>query len=166
MENLIRQKNTLPDPFPERDQDITLIHQLVSDAERFQSDPEKFVQLLAVDAILVNAAGLRIEGRDEIYKIMNKAVQTSLAEIRTKHKLQNIKFIRDDIALVTCIKEIFLEKENLYQNGNTAVRNFVMEKNNGEWLISLAQDTLINDLDIQNINNQKVPSAEMHLADM
>lgn len=166
MENQINQKNTLPDPFPEREQDITLIHQLVSDAERFQNDPEKFVQLLAVDAILVNVAGYRVEGRDEIYKIMNKAVQTSLAEIKTKHNLLSIKFIRDDIALVTCTKEIFIEKENLYQKEAAAVLNFVMEKNNGGWLISSAQNTLIKDQAARNISTQSVDSAEMHMADL
>lgn len=166
MENQIKQKSTLPDPFPEREQDITLIHQLVSDAERFQNDPDKFVQLLAADAILVNVAGYRVEGRDEIYKIMNKAVQTSLAEIKTKHNLLNIKFIRNDIALVTCIKEILVKKDNLYQKEAGAVLTFVMGKNNGGWLISAAQNTLIKDQAVQNISTQNVESAEKHMGDL
>lgn len=66
--------------------DRSLIQQLVADAERFQNDPDKFAQLLSEDAHLVNVAGYRVDGRNEIYNLMSAAVKTSLADrLCTEH---------------------------------------------------------------------------------
>jgi len=146
--------------------DLSLIRQLVADAERFQNDPDKFAQLLSEDAHLVNVAGYRVDGRNEIYNLMSAAAKTSLADIITRHELLEIKLIKDDVALAKCIKYIYIKEGNRLKEDSRAVLTFLMIKNNGTWQIASAQNTLIAEKAIRNINEQSVQQAGLHLTDL
>lgn len=148
---------------PTRDQDITLIRQLVNDAERFQNDPDKFAQLLSENVHLVNVAGFRVTGKDNIHKMMSKAVQTALSDIITKHELLDIDFLKEDAAIVNCIKRIYVRNGQTNSEKSVAALTFVVTKNDGHWLISSAQNTPIQNHAIRNIQKQNIRSAETHL---
>jgi uncharacterized protein (TIGR02246 family) len=143
-----------------QEHDLTLIRQVVADAERFQNDPDRFAELLAADAHLVNVVGYRVTGRDEIHRIMSEAVKTALSEISTRHELHTIRFLKEDVALVACTKYISSGKGN---EETRAVLTFVMTKQNGNWLISSAQNTLVQEAAIKNIREKNIRSAGKHL---
>lgn len=147
-----------------REHDFTQIRQVIADAERFQNDPDKFVQLLTSDVHLVNVVGYRVTGRDELHSIMGDAVKTSLSEITTRHELHEIEFLSDNVALVICTK--YISTGNPVKVDMKAALTFVMVQNGGEWFIASAQNTLIQERAVKNIREQKIESAGKHLSDL
>lgn len=147
-----------------QEEDILSIQKVVLDAERFQNNAEQFAQLLTQDAAIVNVAGYRVMSRDEIYKIMKKAVETSLTQIMTRNEIVNISFLHSEVALVHCIKHISVKNEEKQEEDTKASLTFVMTKTeNEQWLIALAQNTLMQNQAIENIKNQNIASAGDHM---
>ncbi|WP_315820283.1 hypothetical protein [Paraflavitalea speifideaquila] len=62
-------------------QDIDAIKQVVADAQRYQSDAERFPALLTPDVNLINFVGLRVVGRDTIAGMIQAALQTALSAL-------------------------------------------------------------------------------------
>jgi uncharacterized protein (TIGR02246 family) len=127
----------------EQAQDTQSIEQVVVDAEQFQSDPEKFSQLLTSDVVLVNVAGIRLVGRDEVYRRMKSAMTTSLADIITKNEVGDITFLRPDVALMSGTKHIFAKSGDALTETGKARLTFVLVKNQDGWLIASIQNTPI-----------------------
>jgi uncharacterized protein (TIGR02246 family) len=125
-----------------QEQDIAAIRQLVADAEDAQSDTERFTQLLTPDFVIVNIAGRRLIGRDQIRQAMAKALETHLANVLTRYELVDITFIRPDVAIVSCIKHISDENEDsedtLPSKGSFTL---VVSREVDGWRIALAQTT-------------------------
>ena len=127
----------------EQAQDILSIEQVVADAERFQSDPEKFSQLLTLDVVLVNVVGIRLIGRDEVYRAYKNAMTTSLANVITKNEVGHITFLRPDVALMSGTKRIFTKSGDSLTEEAKACLTFVLIKNQEKWLIAAIQNTPI-----------------------
>jgi uncharacterized protein (TIGR02246 family) len=127
-----------------QDREIAAIRQLVADAEDAQSDTERFTQLLTPDFVIVNIAGRRLIGRDQVREAMAKALETHLANVLTRYELVDITFIRPDVAIVSCIKHISDENEDS-TNALPAKGSFtlVVTKEVDGWRIALAQTTSI-----------------------
>jgi len=94
---------TAADPDDDR---ITAIHQLVEQAQRHQSDLEKFLDLHTDDASIVNLAGRRVVGKTAIHDAMRQALQTPLADVITNANIDHIHFVRPDVAIVSCTKQV------------------------------------------------------------
>jgi uncharacterized protein (TIGR02246 family) len=128
--------------FTSLEQDIAAIRQLVADAEDTQSDTERFTQLLTPDFVIVNIAGRRLIGRDQVRQAMAKAMETHLANVLTRYELVDITFIRPDVAIVSCIKHISDQNENsddaLPSKGSFTL---VVTRELDGWRIALAQTT-------------------------
>lgn len=161
---MLNKRTMRPSIATEREHDITLIQQLVSDAERFQNEPEKFVRLLAPNERLVNVAGYQVSGRDEIYKAMSAAAETSLSKFTVSHQLHDIEFLEKDIAVVTCTKHVFEDEEHRSEADTKAALIFVMTKKENDWLIALAQNTLFKGKFIENIRTNNVGSVLEHMS--
>jgi len=132
-----------PHSMDEQAQDVLSIEQVVADAERFQNEPENFSQLLTPDVVLVNVAGVRLIGRDEVYRAMKKAMMTPLANIITKNEVGHLTFLRPDVALMSGTKRIFTKSETLLTEDAKARLTFVLVKNQEKWLIASIQNTPI-----------------------
>ena len=130
-----------------KEKDIEFIKQLVADAEQFQNDPDEYSQLHTEEAIITNIAGHRIIGRDRFYQVMKEAVKTSLIDVPTKTDIENITFVRPDVAVVNCIKHIFDNRDILdgdkFEENSKGNLTFMVVKEQGKWLIAMAQTTLI-----------------------
>ncbi len=126
-----------------REQEMVLIRQVLADAERFQNDPEHFSQLLTQNAVIVNAVGLRISGKDEIAQVMQQAIQTHMADIVTKNEVVSITFVRSDVAVVNGIKHISVRTGNVLEEDSNASQTFMVVKEQGKWLIAAIQSTII-----------------------
>ncbi|MGW0593844.1 SgcJ/EcaC family oxidoreductase [Streptosporangium sp. NPDC002607] len=109
------------------------IEQVVRDAEELQSDVDGFTGLLAKNVSLVNFGGVRLQGRDQVREVMTKALETPLKDVITRNELLNITFLREDVALANLIKHV--------NDGRRGALTFVLVKNDGRWLIALAQTT-------------------------
>ncbi|HEY9413027.1 MAG TPA: SgcJ/EcaC family oxidoreductase [Jiangellaceae bacterium] len=130
------------------EQDIAAIEQVVADTERFQNDTEGFTRLLTENAALVNYAGRRVLGRSAIHAAMTKALETPLASVYTKNEIVDIRLLRPDVALVSCIKHISDERDPSARDAAAPLLEqtsltFVMVKEVGTWLVASAQTTPI-----------------------
>jgi uncharacterized protein (TIGR02246 family) len=126
-----------------QEHDILAIRELVADTERLQSDLEGFTGLLTTDVVLVNFGGRRVSGRDNVHYAMKQALQTPLSDVITRNELVDIAFVRPDVALVSLVKHVSDHRqptsaEPLQERGSLT---FVVVKDDGRWLIALAQTT-------------------------
>ena len=124
---------------------VTAIQRLVADAERLQSDVDGFTGLLTDDAVIVNFGGRRVRGRDVIRRAMSAALETPLADVITTQEVEDIRFLRPDVALVECVKLIH-DRRDPADPATTALADrgmltFVVVEQQGEWRIASAQTT-------------------------
>jgi uncharacterized protein (TIGR02246 family) len=125
------------------------IRQTVAAAEKYQSDVEPFVALHTDDAIIVNIAGRRVLGRAAIQRAMSTALEGSLSRVFTSSEIDDIRFVRPDVAIVSCIKHVSDERDLSMNDGGagelppTGSLTYVLVKERGAWSIALAQTTPI-----------------------
>lgn len=127
----------------EREQEIKLIKQLVYDVGGYPKDPEGFSQLFTQHAVIVNAAGIRVNGKDEIYELMKKATKSFLGNVFIRNEVVNVTFLRSDVAVVSGIQHIFTEQDDLLEEDDKGSLTLVMVKEQGKWQIAAEQNTLI-----------------------
>lgn len=129
------------------DQEIAAVAAIVAEAERLQYDADGYADLLTEDAAIVNFVGRRVAGREKIRTVMRQALASSLADVHTRHELVDVRFPAPGVALVNCIKHVSDEREGAAADdvlgtdrGNLT---FALVKQDGSWLIALAQTTPI-----------------------
>ncbi|WP_049561556.1 SgcJ/EcaC family oxidoreductase [Nonomuraea sp. SBT364] len=111
------------------------IEQVVRDAEKLQNDVDGFTGLLTGDVSLVNFTGIRLQGRDQVGEVMAKALETPLKDVLTRNELLGVTFPREDVAVASLVKHV--------NDGRRGALTFVLVKDDGRWLIALAQTTPI-----------------------
>jgi uncharacterized protein (TIGR02246 family) len=129
-------------------EEIVAIRAVIADADRHQSDAERFTQLLTEDVALVNFGGRRVLGRDNVHQAMRQALDTPMANVYTRNEVVDVRFLRPDVAVVSCIKHISDEREPSAGDSDVAPSErasstFVLVREQGSWLIALVQTTPI-----------------------
>jgi uncharacterized protein (TIGR02246 family) len=122
------------------------IRRLIAAAEEHQSDTAKFIDLHRSDAVIVNLAGRRVIGRETLRPIMSAALDGPFAKVFTRIDVQDIQFLRPDVALVLCLKRISDQREVTstepgQELASSASLTFVVTREHDEWLIASAQTT-------------------------
>jgi uncharacterized protein (TIGR02246 family) len=119
------------------------IRRLVDDANRLQTDREQFIALHTDDTVIVNIVGRRVIGRDAVDKAMATALNTELAQVITHSTVEQITFIRPDVALVACTKEVEDHNVDAAQRAlpTRASLTYVVVDDGDGWRIALAQTT-------------------------
>ncbi|WP_129665559.1 SgcJ/EcaC family oxidoreductase [Phytoactinopolyspora endophytica] len=129
--------------------DEAAIRQLIAEAEKHQNDTEPFIALHTDNAIIVNIAGRRVLGKDAIHEAMKKALESPLAQVLTKIDIEDIRFARPDVAIVSCIKHVSDERDaSLRADPAASVPSagsltYVVVNEAGAWRIASAQTTPI-----------------------
>ncbi len=150
MEHSVTKINTMPEQIELNDtsrlQEITAIKQLVENAAKYQNDPDLFLPLHANEVVIVNFAGRRVLGRDELEHAMRKALSGQLAKVVTTNVVENIIFLRSDVALVNCIKHVSDNRDAIDGKGGAlpsekGALTYILIKDQEGWKISLAQTT-------------------------
>lgn len=131
-----------------QDQDLVAIRDLVADAERLQNDVDGYTQLLTQDMAIVNIMGRRVRGWDNIYAAYKQALETPQADIHTRHELEDVRFLRPDVALASIIKHVSDDRDASSQEPDSPLPSqarltFVLVKEEDRWLIASAQTTPI-----------------------
>ncbi|MEU8383043.1 SgcJ/EcaC family oxidoreductase [Streptosporangium sp. NPDC048865] len=124
------------------------IRRVVADAVEFQSDVDRFVPLHTAGVAVVNFGGRRVAGRDVLAEAMRRALASPLADVLTTVEVEDIRFLRDDVAIVASVKHVHDRREG----GDTPADalpatsgrlTYVMVKEDGAWRIASAQTTPI-----------------------
>jgi len=129
-----------------QDQVIVAIRSVIAQADRLQSDAEGFAQLLTEDVALVNFGGRRVLGRGNVEQAMRQALETPFAQVYTKNDVIDVRFLRPDVAVVSCVKHISDEREPSERDADTVLSKrgsatFVLARERGRWRIALIQTT-------------------------
>lgn len=131
------------------DERVAAIHELVERAQRHQSDLEAFLDLHTDDASIVNLAGRRVLGKRALHDAMQQALQTPLADVITTAEVDDVRFVRADVAIVSCTKRVDDRRGASQDDGSattmpsTTRLTYVAVVDGGRWRISAAQTTPI-----------------------
>jgi len=105
--------------------------------------PKETADLVAQNAIIVNVAGIRFDGKEEFYLFIQKAMEGALSNLVRKNEITDIRFIRHDVAVVSAT-QVAATKEGTFlkEHGKGSVTS-VLVKEQGKWVITMAQNTMI-----------------------
>ncbi|WP_168627376.1 MULTISPECIES: SgcJ/EcaC family oxidoreductase [unclassified Cryobacterium] len=121
--------------------DAAEIRRLVAEAVRLQSD-EAFVGLHTDDVRIVNIAGRRVRGRPALADAMSAALASPLADVLTTVDVEDIVFLRPDVAIVSCVKHVHDGRDGGAALPASGSLTYVLVRE-GEWRIASAQTTPI-----------------------
>lgn len=82
------------------------VRALVAALDEAQFDADAFAALLRDDAVIVNIAGVRVEGREAIRSAVGAALGTALRDVRTRAEIVGVAFPADGVAVVSAIKHV------------------------------------------------------------
>ena len=79
---------------------------------------------------------------------MRQALETPFAHVYTKNEVVDVRFLRPDIAVVSCVKHISDERAPSARDSDAppwerGSATFVLVRERGSWLIALIQTTPI-----------------------
>jgi uncharacterized protein (TIGR02246 family) len=122
------------------------IRSLIEQAEASQFSLEPFIALHTPDTVIVNFVGRRVLGRDALERAMGAALASPLARVRTTTEIQDIRFVEPTVAIVSCTKHVFDERDGAGEHSPLARQGsltYVVVEQEGRWRIALAQTTPI-----------------------
>jgi uncharacterized protein (TIGR02246 family) len=122
--------------------DVTQIQEVVAATQTLQNDVDGFTALLTDDAAIVNVAGRWVQGRKDIRAAMERALATPLGDVQTTIEVDDVRFLRPDVALVTATKRITDQREDQTTAlPSTGRVTFALVEEDGRWLLALAHTT-------------------------
>jgi uncharacterized protein (TIGR02246 family) len=135
-----------PDRAVAGDERLEAIRRTVAEAQAHQGDVEAFMALHTAEAIIVNIAGRRVLGSDAIRVALRQALATPLAQVITTTEVDDIRFVRPDVAIVSCTKHVH-DRRSAANDGQAAPMptharlTYVMVREADRWRIASAQTT-------------------------
>ena len=124
------------DEDPERE-----LAQLVEALQAAQSDVEPFLALHTSDTIIVNFGGRRVLGSGDLRRAMEASLASPLAQVTTTAEIDDIRFIRPDVAIVSCTKHVSDERDTTEAFATEGRLTYVAVEEDGAWRVALAQTT-------------------------
>ena len=121
--------------------DAAEIRSLIAEAVRLQND-EEFINLHTDDVRIVNIAGRRVRGRTALADAMGAALASPLADVLTTVDVDDIVFLRPDVAIVSCVKHVYDGREGGAELPASGSLTYVLVRD-GQWRIASAQTTPI-----------------------
>ena len=116
-------------------------------------DWESFSNYFTDDGTLINFVGQFWKGRSDILSHFKEIGDCCLTPTSLKFEVKNIRFLAPEIAIVYTEETLFADKDyevpfRKYKKGETDYKMLtdIFVKTNGEWKITAAQLTLINQI--------------------
>jgi uncharacterized protein (TIGR02246 family) len=117
------------------------IEQLVTAAQQHQNDLEPFLALHTPDTVIVNFVGRRVLGADALREAMSAALGSPLADVTNTVEIQDIRYLRGDVAIVSCAKHVVDARDSGEQTRMDGSLTYVVVRDDDTWRIALAQTT-------------------------
>lgn len=121
--------------------DTAALHALVTEAQAAQSDPEPFLAHHTEDTIVVNLAGRRVLGKEALGEAMTAALATPLARVITTAVVDDVRFVRPDVAIVSATKHVTDGRDGGDAVPTRGRLTYVAVREDVGWRIALAQTT-------------------------
>lgn len=124
----------------DQEAELKAIQDLVTTVERVQQQElvDEFVCLFRADAIWTTGHGKRLFGRDAIAEFTGRVLPGSSAHGTATYDVEQVLFIRPDVAAVKVRQRYFDAKGDLDSEGTPM---YVVAKENGKWLLTANQNT-------------------------
>ncbi|WP_256968470.1 SgcJ/EcaC family oxidoreductase [Streptomyces sp. CS227] len=87
------------------------VREVVADAGKYRSDPERFLPLHAPDVEIVNFGGRRVAGREALGEAMRAALASPLADVAHHRGDHRGRFPREGVAVVAAVKRVHGARE-------------------------------------------------------
>lgn len=121
------------------------IEAMIAEYVKHQIDPDPFLALHTEDTVIVNVVGRRVLGKPDLRAAMTEALKTPLAQVRTTLDVEDIRFARPDVAVVSVIKRVHDERDEKAFTDKGFPKNasmtMVLVKDNGDWRVAVAHTT-------------------------
>jgi uncharacterized protein (TIGR02246 family) len=118
------------------------IAELITEATARQNDLEPLLALHTDDVVIVNVVGRRVVGKAAFRTAMAEALAGPLADVVTTAEVDDVTFLRPDVALVACTKRIVDRRPGPADALPTQGRLTYVLVDDGEgWRIASAQTT-------------------------
>ena len=118
------------------------IAELVAEANARQDQLEPLLALHTDDVVIVNVAGRRVVGKETFRAAMADALAGPLGDVTTDVAVDDVTFLRPDVALVGCTKRIVDRRSDAADVLPTVGRLTYVLVDDGEgWRIASAQTT-------------------------
>ena len=120
------------------------IHQLISDAQKYQFDVSELMKLHDDDAVIVNMAGRRLFGRKAFEEAMKQALSSALQHVPTVTVVDRVHFLTPGCAVVSCTKTVHdhrLAADKTALPASVGMMTYVVARKGDGWVIVSAQTT-------------------------
>lgn len=121
--------------------DEDAIRELVHRADQAQGDVEALLALHHPDAAVVNLAGRRVLGTDELRAAMTAALASPLREVRTSLEIVDVRRPVPDVGVVSCVKTVHDGRDGGAALPAAGAMTYVVARTSAGWRIVLAQTT-------------------------
>jgi uncharacterized protein (TIGR02246 family) len=116
---------------------------LIDELQRMQSEVDPFLERHTSDTVIVNFGGRRVLGRGALRTAMEAALASPLADVTTTNEIHDIRFLRPDVAIVSCTKHVKDARESETPLASAGSLTYVLVEDGGAWRVALAQTTPI-----------------------
>ncbi|GLY64057.1 SgcJ/EcaC family oxidoreductase [Amycolatopsis taiwanensis] len=125
--------------------DIEEIKQIIADVERGfnTNDAALMNKHLAPDAAVVNVVGARLAGLAEIMASSEQGLAGPLRDQYARYVVRDVRFVRPDVALAYKEAYAITADGGPIDSDHTMCALYVLVKENGRWLITARQNTLV-----------------------
>ncbi|WP_040725942.1 SgcJ/EcaC family oxidoreductase [Nocardiopsis chromatogenes] len=123
--------------------EVAAIEKVVAGIEHAQRNelPEGFLRHFRGDAVWTTGHGRRLIGREEIAAFTRKVLPGAMQGNTPTYEVLNVLFIRPDVAAVK-VRQRYRGPDG-EQVGPEGSPLYVMAKEEGEWLLTACQNTLV-----------------------
>ncbi|MFA1542942.1 SgcJ/EcaC family oxidoreductase [Actinomadura monticuli] len=122
------------------------VRRLVAEVQEHQNDLDRFLSLHTADTSIVNFVGRRVRGKDVLHRTAKAALESPLAKVTSTAEIEDIRFVRPDVAIVAAVKRVFDGREDSPPDALPASSGwitYVVAKEHDAWRIVSAQTTPI-----------------------
>ena len=106
---------------------------------------DEFVALFRSDAIWTTGGGKRLFGRDAIAEFTGRVLPGAMKESSATYEVESVLFIRPDVVAVKVIQRPVWLDGHPIENAQQGSPMYVMSKEDGLWMLTACQNTLVLD---------------------
>ncbi|WP_107654881.1 SgcJ/EcaC family oxidoreductase [Nocardia suismassiliense] len=124
------------------DTELDAIRTVVETIQHSQQNElvDEFVALFREDAIWTTGGGKRLFGRAAIAEFTAKVLPGAMRDGTATYEIEHVLFIRPDVAAVK-VRQRYLTNDGQVTGEGSPM--YVMSKENGHWLLTANQNTVI-----------------------
>ncbi|MFF3226339.1 SgcJ/EcaC family oxidoreductase [Nocardia suismassiliense] len=124
------------------DTELDAIRTVVATIQHSQQNElvDEFVGLFREDAIWTTGGGKRLFGRAAIAEFTAKVLPGAMRDGTATYEIEHVLFIRPDVAAVK-VRQRYLTNDGQVTGEGSPM--YVMSKENGHWLLTANQNTVI-----------------------